>query len=164
MKILFLDIDGVVALEEDPHKRSIVGDGITIPYSWNLIACGELRNILEATGCEVVLSSDWRKHYRLPEMRDIFNYHSLQADRLVGYTPTSKEYKYGDNLGHARSLEINEWLALHGIRTWCAVDDLNLSSINAEKFVRTRGDDGLIQKGITDKIINILNGKDNGSH
>lgn len=60
-KILFLDIDGVLNSEET-LKHYTRGDSQIDPYLTLLV-----RRIIEATGCEVVLSSSWRKGERTRE-------------------------------------------------------------------------------------------------
>jgi HAD domain in Swiss Army Knife RNA repair proteins len=56
MKVLFLDIDGVLNSEETFRKRPEA----YFPYDPYMVML--LHRIIEATGCQVVLSSSWRHH------------------------------------------------------------------------------------------------------
>jgi hypothetical protein len=141
MKIIFLDIDGVLALAGDPSKRLNIREGLTTPYLWNVEACEIFTQLLNDTMAKIVLSSDWRKHFSLSDMREILFVNKIPYDNLIGYTPYSKKYNHSttrQELGLYRSDEINMWVALHGLssKEWVAIDDLPLSGIPKENFVR----------------------------
>jgi hypothetical protein len=53
MKIIFLDIDGVLNCDETPNPRKF-------PYIIDKKLLTRLRNLLERTNAKVVLSSSWR--------------------------------------------------------------------------------------------------------
>jgi Swiss Army Knife RNA repair-like protein len=68
MKIIFLDIDGVLNCSRTPNPRKF-------PFIVDPILLDRLRRLLEATGAEVVLASNWRydpagmfaaRHYGVP--------------------------------------------------------------------------------------------------
>ena len=68
MKVIFLDIDGVLNCEKTPNPRKF-------PYIVDAELLGRLRQLLERTGASVVLSSTWRydpagifsaTHYGIP--------------------------------------------------------------------------------------------------
>jgi HAD domain in Swiss Army Knife RNA repair proteins len=68
MKVIFLDIDGVLNCEKTPNPRKF-------PYIVDAALLGRLRQLLERTGASVVLSSTWRydpagifsaTHYGIP--------------------------------------------------------------------------------------------------
>lgn len=162
MKVIFLDIDGVISLSGDISKRTVIREGLTVPYRWNEECCYALHKILSNNDAEIVLSSDWRKHYRLPEMREILGDHSILGDYLIGYTPVNPKYTYArefNSQGLYRSEEINEYLSLHGIKEWVAIDDLNLSGLDKKRFVKTDSQKGILGNGIVERINNILNGE-----
>lgn len=161
MKVIFLDIDGVLSLSSDINKKTQVGD-FTVPYLWNVVACKILNDILDATGAEIVLSSDWRIHYTLPKMRKIFDANGLYSRSLIGYTIITKEYQYApsrETMGIARSHEINKWVNLHGVDNYVAIDDLPLLGLMDGKFIRTLPEDGLTKDGLSERIIELLNNK-----
>jgi hypothetical protein len=161
MRIIFLDIDGVLSLSGDYSKRTVIKEGLAVPYMWNTEACYAFKEIRSELGLEIVLSSDWRSSYRLPDMREIFNANSLVGLSLIGYTPHNKEYTYASDkrqMGFCRSKEINEWLALHGVREWVAIDDLPLHGLDNTRFVRCPDPGkGILGSGIVDKIREVFN-------
>ena len=70
MKVIFLDIDGVLNCEKTPNPRKF-------PYIVDAALLARLRQLLERTGASVVLSSTWRydpagifsaTHYGIPFM------------------------------------------------------------------------------------------------
>ena len=70
MKVIFLDIDGVLNCEKTPNPRKF-------PYIVDAELIAGLRQLLERTGASVVLSSTWRydpagifsaTHYGIPFM------------------------------------------------------------------------------------------------
>lgn len=161
MKIIFLDIDGVLSLYNNkPNKRVEIKPGLTIPYVWDEQPCLIFNEILKETGAEIVLSSDWRKSYRLYEMRLILEGNSINGDRLISYTPIDRKLRYASDpltLGLGRSQEINNWLGLHGTKNWVAIDDLPLMGLEPSRFVKCNPKEGLLENGIKDRIISILN-------
>lgn len=166
MKIIFLDIDGVVSLSGDKMVRTQITPELTTPYMWNEQACEIVERILHSTGAEIVLSSDWRKHYRLQEMRAIMQANGISGGRLVGYTSIDPAYAKSRGLGSMaiyRSKEINEWLGLHGVKQWVAVDDLHLVGLDHSRFVCcTDTHKGITVKDMEELIISKLNGSTKG--
>ena len=85
MKIIFLDIDGVICLSREwgSRKRKIKrwelegGDGqppVNIRLDdFNKIAVDVLNDIILTSGADIVISSDWRLYATLSEMKDLFN-------------------------------------------------------------------------------------------
>mmetsp|Transcript_35653 Transcript_35653/g.80564 ORF Transcript_35653/g.80564 Transcript_35653/m.80564 type:complete len:232 (-) Transcript_35653:53-748(-) len=120
MRVLFLDVDGV----------------INIPRGMDTRLLGNLRSIVEETGCRIVLSSDWRNTAEARhEIRRILR--SFGMD-YVACTPPSKPYPLW-----RRPMEIMEWLQKHNslvesgdgraaelgkVEEWVAIDDRPLLS------------------------------------
>lgn len=103
MKILFLDIDGVVNCATTPQRhRGFIGID---PYMAHLV-----RMIVEQTDCQVVLSSSWR-HF--PDGRSEVE---RQVCPILDITPTSSSGFRGD--------EIRAWLNGHPeVERYAIVDD-----------------------------------------
>lgn len=81
MKVLFLDIDGVMVL--DPHRGKDKGihehDLFFKPYT------EALNHTIQSTDCEIVISSGWRRFYDLEQMREIFEWNRIQK-LPIGFT------------------------------------------------------------------------------
>ena len=165
MKIIFLDIDGVMATSNDY--------GVSANNKWNAYrfdkkCVGVLNSILEETGADIILSSDWRHHYTLQEMKDIFAHNGI-IKGPIGFTMRSINYK-ADSLEWGRTEEIQHWLKSHAWKDdckWVAVDDLDLSIESAEKYKNSAGglenfvrcvkeSEGIKQTGIKEKILKYL--------
>ena len=101
MKIIFLDIDGVLnsqysmAKNFDQGKRPI---HTTFPYI-DHVSC--LNEITDKTGAKIVISSTWRKLHNLRSLQDILYLCHVKAD-VISLTPVIHNKKRGD--------EIQKWL------------------------------------------------------
>lgn len=199
MKVIFLDNDGVICLGQqhggrfkkqkkwEGRKLSMKPQEIPIEYRFDDFDKGAvkvLNEILEQTGAEIVVSSDWKKHANLQELGDyyesqgiikrpidmteLFHYTNWYAE---GFIPKDFPWYRMDSLEQERHFEIKYWLENHPEAThWVAVDDLNMGihienstygphdrDWGLENFVWTpRLFEGIKQTGIKDKIIKYL--------
>lgn len=108
-RILFLDIDGVL---KDNSSKSL-----------NPFLVANLRHCVSETGCQIVISSDWR-FGSIETIKRAFDC-SIVADAVIGVT--------GE--GNCREEEILGWVAENGADIWVAVDDLDLE-LDDRNFVR----------------------------
>jgi len=103
MKIIFLDIDGVLNSdtweESDEHINGKYPENMFDPKAVNL-----LNKIIKETGAKIVLTSTWRLKYSLVEMTKLFIKIGLKCD-LIGCTPDLKK----DNDYTLRGNEILKW-------------------------------------------------------
>jgi len=187
MKVIFLDHDGVICLVDEWGSRNkkrqtwTAETGITryeeTPFkfrvdNFNQKAIRVLNSILEETGAEIVVSSDWRCHGTLTEMGEYYLEQGI-AKRPIDFTPTalSRNLRFWDprtDLEETRSYEILEWLKAHPeVTNWVAVDDLDMHArINPETGITRWGlsnfvwtplsTEGIKQSGIKDKILKFL--------
>ena len=86
MKVIFLDNDGVICLSTEwggRHKKqqkagrkmSQSVNSLDVEYrfdNFNKKAIAILNAIIEETGAEIVVSSDWKKHATLEELGDYY--------------------------------------------------------------------------------------------
>jgi hypothetical protein len=155
MKIIYTDIDGVLCLSSEEYPRRTEW-GYVWPF--NQKAVEVFNKILEQTGADIVISSDWKHHYTLGTLRDIFTVLArIQCDP-VGTTP----YIPGgtlQNLNEFRAKEILMHVEEHKPEKWVAIDDLDLSEwISKDHFVHLpKHREGIKQTGKAQKIINLLN-------
>lgn len=134
MKVLFLDVDGVLN-----WKNTMAYLGI------NRKMTKRLHRVLRETGAKVVLSSTWRK---LDESYEMFI-------RKTGIRPISKT----PNTMHGiRGREIEQWLKDHPEVTSYAIvdDDGDMLPEQAPFFVQTSYDTGLTDEH-ADMLIAVLN-------
>lgn len=111
MKVLFLDIDGVCNSLAYAQRNSMNLWHKTDPELVNLV-----RGIIEATGCEVVLSSTWRLY---PEALAVVKRDVCQ---LLDCTPDMQD---GAKRGIVpRGEEVEAWLAGHPeVSRYAILDD-----------------------------------------
>lgn len=113
MKVLFLDIDGVVCLH-DREKGINFSDG-GADDRFDASCCMRLKHIIDATGCKLVLSSSWREFRRdIENMLTQFAPFGITADDFAGKTPSLS----------GRDGEVAYYVCKHPeIENYIAVDD-----------------------------------------
>ena len=165
MKIIFLDIDGVICTSPCYGKGTNNKWG---SYMFDPKCVSVLNFILSETGADIILSSDWKNHYTLFEMKEIFTHNGV-IKSPIGFTPNSKTYT-GMNLEGGRIDEIKMWLKLHDSKNhlkWVVVDDLNMSVDYSIKLGHIDGGlinfvhcpkhmEGIKQCGVKEKILKFL--------
>lgn len=178
-KIIFLDHDGVICLLDNfgsrRNKKGYIGmnsDVLARFDNFDRKAVKVLNDIIEATDCEIVVSSDWRFWATLEEMGQYYISQGIKK-APIAYTPrhisTSKFIGGFDNeAAETRSYEIKEWLKENSdVSHWVAVDDLDMKerfgSISGnhqwglKNFVHTvKSREGIKQSGIKEKILGFL--------
>jgi len=92
MKVIFLDIDGVLNSDETPNPRSF-------PYIVDRQLLGRFRDLIAKTGATVVLSSTWRVD---PVGRLAAKYYEVPFDDICPDLPDAP-----------RCEEIQSWLRQH---------------------------------------------------
>ena len=173
MKVIFLDNDGVMCLSSEWGSRNkkiqrwklnnsdvegFVNDKGIPAYikmdNFNSKAVKILNEILELTGSEIVVSSDWKLHCTLEQLQEMFKEYGV-IKSPIDVTPNEVLKKLSDIEGN-RVSEINKWLSEHPeVTHWVAVDDLDLSRLS--NFVQTKKmREGIKQLGIKEKILKFL--------
>lgn len=199
MKVIFLDNDGVICLSNNwgsrykkqkkwgKRKMSMTNRELPVEYRFDNFdkkAIKVLNEILDETGAEIVVSSDWRGHASLPELGEYYSAQGIIKEPIgvtekFHYKEWSEEgfirKDFGwtriESLEQERHFEIKRYLRDHPeITHWVAVDDLNMgihiedSSYGSfdrdwglENFVWTPlMTEGIKQKGIKEKILKFL--------
>lgn len=196
MKVIFLDNDGVICLSNNwgsrfkkqhkwgGRKLSMSNSEIPIEYRFDNFdkkAIKILNEILEETGAEIVVSSDWRFHATLEELGNYYESQNIikrpfaTTDMFKDIYPSEwSTLRFRADIELERYMEIEHWVKNHPeITNWVAVDDLNMSveflsthfsSKNGgdEKpgltnFVHTpKSNEGIKQSGVKDKIVEFL--------
>jgi len=198
MKVIFLDNDGVICLsnnwgsrfkkqrafftKDNPRKGLAKNGPVEVRFdNFDKKAIEVLNSILEETGAEIVVSSDWRLHANLEELGDYYQAQGI-IKRPIGVTERFKDIfpkewsvlRFRADLELERSMEIQHWVDAHTeITQWVAIDDLDMSvkflgahfaakdasdkKPGLKNFVHTpRIREGIKQTGVKEKIINFL--------
>lgn len=135
MKIIFLDVDGVLNSEQDRFSWTIESD-----MHLMLLAC-----IVRRTNAKIVVSSSWRNCGLLDTLKKRLNDFSMSV------------YGKTKDIGE-RGLEIKEWLDNHnGVESFAILDDedFDIKSYFPNNLVKTNAKVGL-QKEDVEKCIAIL--------
>lgn len=143
LKVIFMDHDGVIALSNNENEFRFFNQ-----------SCIEILNeILLDTKAEIVVSSDWRLHYDLTALQNIYREEGIIK---IPFAVTPDFYHPNENLSleKQRTKEILYWLSQRNIQHWIAIDDMALELKN---FVQTDSQKGLMTSGIKQKIIAFLN-------
>jgi hypothetical protein len=191
MKLIFLDHDGVIALSNNwggrtkkfakyrsanPDTSKDIKDA---PVSFRFDdfdkkAIKILNKILEETGAEIVVSSDWKLYATLEELGDYYEEQGI-IKKPIALTDNLKDCTvHGDDFiwstmwdsEQMRTIEIKQYLHDHPeVTHWVAIDDLNMGKIGEpwkdlwaiDNFVLTpKSNEGIKQLGIKEKILNYL--------
>jgi hypothetical protein len=196
MKILFLDNDGVICLSNNWGERAkkwanFKRDNPDVEFTDRPVQCRfddfddkavkVLNEILEETGADIVVSSDWRLHANLEELGEYYESQGI-IKKPIAVTDLFQDlfpkewnaFRFRANLELERSMEINHWLENHPeVTHWVAVDDLDMSiKFLGDRFAAEDGSDkkpgltnfvltprsreGIKQSGVKEKIIEFL--------
>ena len=191
MKVIFLDNDGVICLSNNwggrtkkwANYRSANPDSskekkdAPVEYRFDDFdkkAIKILNEILEETGAEIVVSSDWKLHATLEELGDYYESQGI-IKKPIALTPNIQNCKdYDSNFiwsprwesEQIRTIEIKQYLHDHPeVTHWVAVDDLKMGKIGElwkdewaiDNFVLTpKQNEGIKQLGVKEKILNYL--------
>ena len=190
MKVIFLDHDGVICLSSEwggrfkkqnkwkGRKLSMTTLEMPIEYrfdNFNQKAIKTLNEILEETGAEIVVSSDWKRWANLEEMGEYYESKEI-IKKPIALTTNLGQCNWYNNmtwiwsprwdLEMTRVIEIKQFLHDHPeVTHWVAVDDLDMGKNGEDwkdwgldNFVLTpNGNEGIKQTGIKDKVLKFLN-------
>lgn len=191
MKVIFLDNDGVTCLSNNwggrkkkwakyrsanPDTSPNLKDApVEVRFDdFDQKAIKILNQVIEETGAEIVVSSDWKLHANLEELGDYYEAQGI-IKRPIALTPNLGQCTwYNDmvwiwsprwDLEMTRVIEIKQYLHDHPeITHWVSVDDLNMGKNGEswkdwglENFVLTpRSNEGIKQSGVKEKLIKYL--------
>lgn len=196
MKVIFLDHDGVICLstewggrfkKQQKAGRKLSQSIQSLPVesrfdNFNKKAVKVLNSILEETGAEIVVSSDWKRWANVEELGEYYEQQGI-IKKPIDFTPNlgnctwyieaypagfmwSREWE----LEQTRSIEIRQYLIDHPeVTHWVSIDDLRMGKTGLdysipyvhewglENFVETpSSSEGIKQTGIKDKILKFL--------
>jgi len=191
MKVIFLDNDGVICLSNNwggrtkkwAKYRSANPDSskerkdapVSVRFDdFDEKAVKILNEIIKETGCEIVVSSDWKLHATLEELGDYYESQGIIKRPIAVTTNLGQCTWYNDqvwvwsprwDLEMTRVIEITQYLHDHPeVTHWVAVDDLNMGKNGEEwknwgidNFVLTpKSNEGIKQLSIKEKILKFL--------
>ena len=168
MKLIFLDIDGVL----NRHEYNSLAKSSPI-FSEIM---GRLNKITDSTGAQVVISSAWRYMIHGKAMTLLGFQYMLQTHgahfTLAGYIKKDEDCVHCGTMNSPGTLKcikcikcgkesqrgelISDWIKLNNhIDKYVVIDDLDLGISGLHPFVKTNGKIGLQEKDVN-KAIRIL--------
>lgn len=166
MKVIFLDFDGVLNLEQHDYlliRKNPVVEGITVDGGLPLRRelCAKLDEIIAATAAKLVISSAWRKNYTNKTAEIMLKDSGCNFADVIGKTKDLHPIK---NRGQEIEDWIREWQDNHGTKfeSWVILDDKDWMLPHQKRnFVKTKEWVGLDDDDVA-KAIGILNGTGKG--
>lgn len=155
MKIIFLDIDGVLNSRAYDRKRNWNEqtdiDETRLPL---------VKSIVDRTGAKIVLSSTWREHWSIhPELCDVDGVYINKTFAKYGLEIYDKTPDLG--IRAERRDEIAEWLgrSRQKIDSFVIIDDYRYGWADlSDNFVKTNPNFGLgLEREHAEKAVEILN-------
>lgn len=133
MKVIFIDIDGPLSYGTWPDGKITIMEGtaqeFTIPYAWVKEDCEALAEVLKRTDANLIVSSDWKKHYGIYQLRMIFEHYGIGRwyvmDTTTHFNP---KRKLSSPPEWDRACEIKTWVKSFRPEHWIAIDDMPLKS------------------------------------
>jgi hypothetical protein len=149
MKILFLDIDGVLITEASArYYRWLDKDAPESDKGWRTwcpIATNNLRILLDRVpDLQIVLSSSWRTGRTIKECADLLEENDIDRTRMVGRTGATVD-------SQPRGIEIQLWLDEHPevIRFAILDDDSDMAHL-MDRLFKTEFSVGLTLPSVQD--------------
>lgn len=195
MKVIFLDHDGVICLHSEwggRHKkqqkvgRKLSQSVMSLPVdarfdNFNKKAIAVLNEILEETGAEIVVSSDWKRWATVEELGEYYEAQGI-IKKPIAFTKFLQECDVHNSatfpwsrtwdLEQTRSIEIKQYLKEHPeVTHWVSIDDLNMGTLIFDEgwgekvhrewgltnFVLTPSStEGIKQLGVKEKVLKFL--------
>jgi len=185
MKVIFLDIDGVLNSENHAKEMFALKDENPQKFynTWDLPYEGTLKplqRIVESTGAVIVLSSTWRLG-RIPLLNKVFKPYGFQIidrtcygvslkklqelgfDTDKCYDAQYRDFKFNNSCNintYDRGAEIMLWLSEHkDVESFVILDDdwLDIEPYYTKEHVQTDFYNWGLTEELADKAIKILN-------
>ena len=188
--VLFLDNDGVIALSHNwggrmkkwnkfkklnPEVTTDMDAPADVRFDdFDKKAIKVLNQVLEETGTEIVVSSDWRLFATLEELGEYFLSQGIikkpidVTKRYIGCDkPDDFEWVRRTMIEQQRCIEVRQYLTDHPeVTHWACIDDLQLGETDTQgreqkwglsNFVHTpRESEGIKQSGVKEKLLQHL--------
>lgn len=138
MKLLFLDIDGVLTSDATKSRKELL-------YTFSESCVGALNRILTENNVQIILTSSWRTVFDVEKQNQIF------SENGVIQFPGGQTNDFGyEN----RSLEIQDYLSKRKVENYVILDDMKINGFD-EHFVLVNPSTGLTENDV-EKVNRIL--------
>jgi hypothetical protein len=184
MKVIFLDIDGVLNSQDwyVYRRDNVEMDSVSAQYpfyEFDPRAVERLNRLIEVTGAKLVISSSWRSGETVETLQGLMDRVGVKGE-VIGLTPhlwCKKPYEDMEGYRIPRGCEIDWWLDNHGdfqrinwskeeqlkymnkakVKNYIIIDDdSDMLYGQREHFIHTSHNHGLTDE-LVEKAIAILN-------
>ena len=138
MKLLFLDIDGVLTSNETISRKELL-------YTFSASCVGALNRILRDNKVKIILTSSWRTVFDAEKQNQIFRENGII--QLPG--GQTNDFGYEN-----RSLEIQDYLSKRKVENYVILDDMKINGFEGH-FVLVNPSTGLTENDV-EKVNRIL--------
>jgi len=152
---LFIDLDDVMVTTNQYFMNKKRWHPKYDCYPFDKKCVKILNDVCEMFNPILILSSDWKYHYNLEQINEIFEWNKVKfkisdfTDNLMG-----SDYRSLQQIEKCRAFEILKYVEEHNIKNYVIIDDLNLSNWIPDNFIWCRrANEGIKQSGIKEKII-----------
>ena len=131
---IFLDLDGVLATDYELFeivtmdfyslKENLWAIELKVPYPFDKDCVRVLNEIITETDADVVLSSDWKKHWTLEQLDIIFKKNGIIKSPID--ITTNKTSSYMDHEKN-RAYQIEDYVKNNNIKNFVIIDDMYIS-------------------------------------
>jgi len=146
MKLMFLDIDGVL------NNRESIGKGVHLLPEKSLL----IDEICEKTDAYIIISSSWRYSHSQETLQTMLWISGMDRNKILGSTPRSEDGRRGREIKEC----LDDFASEHHIESFVIIDDEISDMLPEQKkhIVHTSMKDGITREGV-DWAIKILGGK-----
>lgn len=152
MKFLFLDIDGVLNSKDwytYYWTNNLKYTNPNVIYLIDYRTIEFLNDIIDKTGCEIIISSSWRREYK--KICNKLYKSGLKKGSIIGKIEGEETFDI------PRGKLIDDYLKKHKCDNYCIIDDdKDMLDNQLLHFVHINNETGLTLQN-KDKIIKILN-------
>jgi len=156
MKILFLDIDGVLNSDEWFRANADhLEDGTLEPHrDLDREAVERLNQIIKATDARIVISSTWRKFYSFLGLRDVLSANGFRYPlNIIDTTPHRPSYYRGQEIGlWLHESRFQNVLATDSVENFVILDDCTDLDPFLNELVQTQWEGGLQDEHVAEVI------------
>lgn len=156
MKIIFLDIDGVLNSTEQFNLHNENNDSkLSLEiYKYHI---KQLNNLIEQTGAYVVISSSWKHYHSVVGWNDIFKLLGIKAT-VIGTTPQTTTFRGTQILvwllEHKSNIErgFSDELYPYEVESFVILDDDSDMEMLLPRLVQCNAYSGLTEKEVNEAI------------
>jgi len=146
MKIIFLDIDGVLNSHRTVKAYGRYGFlGFKDEYYLDPVAVKMIEHLCQTLDVKVVISSSWRLGAKLEEFKQLFDHYQVKIP-VIGFTPSFHDGVRGDEIQFYldENKDVTHYVILD--------DDSDMLDSQKEHFVHVDRADGLSSQNLEDCV------------